>query len=339
MPGERHATAVEVASVPETTDSALLTRFVMRQAVEAGLPPAVAARECAVPEWAGTSEDVRLPSQCYLHAWERVEHGLGDSDVAVRIAGRYVIGGLGLYDYLFATAPTLGAGLDVCGPFMSAISTNFHFEPAPQTEAEVSFGVTMINGEGRGRELAMQFALAALFTRSRIVTAAPVPAARVAFRQRAPRSHASLVEVFGTAAIDFGAPADTVTFHVEDLNIPLITADARLATVLQRHAATLPDPKAATSWSDRLAALLADALDRGPVSLGQIAGELAMSPRTLQRRLAEDGTTWRTELDRARRNRYEQATETGPLKQARQAALLAYDDPRSLRRAKRRWSR
>jgi transcriptional regulator GlxA family with amidase domain len=44
-------------------------------------------------------------------------------------------------------------------------------------------------------------------------------------------------------------------------------------------------------------------LAEGSPSLAEIAHRLAISTRTLQRRLADHGTTWRAELDAARGRR------------------------------------
>ncbi|MBF5000571.1 hypothetical protein IRT45_25850 [Nocardia sp. BSTN01] len=62
---------------------------------------------------------------------------------------------------------------------------------------------------------------------------------------------------------------------------------------------------------------------------------LAVSPRTLQRRLAESGTTWRRELDLARRSVAGSVAETTT--QSALAYRLGYSDARALRRAARRW--
>jgi AraC-like DNA-binding protein len=323
----------------ETTDNVLLPVSVMRHAVAAGLEPDRLARESGLPSWTITgNEEYRVHSAQYLRTWEVVERSLDDANVAVRIAERYVVGQVGLYDYLFKTAPSLGAGLALCGPFVGAISTNFRFEPGPETEREVSFEVSMINGDGRGRDLAMQWALAAIFTRSRLVTEAPVNPVRVAFRQPAPRNHDGLVEVFGTNDIEFDAPVDRVTILKADLELPLSTADTQLAAILQRHAATQPvPPPRATTWLDHLTAVISSALDDDSATVDRVAARMFMSRRSLQRRLAENGTSWRTELDRVRRNRFEEATAQGPLTRLEQAGLLGYKDRRSARRAVQRW--
>ena len=60
-----------------------------------------------------------------------------------------------------------------------------------------------------------------------------------------------------------------------------------------------------------------------------------MSPRTLQRRLEEEGTSWRGEADALRRKQARLAGER--LSRADVAAFLGYSDARALRRAARRW--
>ncbi|MFE3195121.1 AraC family transcriptional regulator ligand-binding domain-containing protein [Nocardia sp. NPDC059240] len=318
----------------ETTDTVLLPRTVLRHALGAGVERERVARDCGLSEWQTTDGSVRTPSGIYLRTWEVVEHELGGEDTAMHIADRYVMGEAGLHDYLFSTAPTLGAGLATVGPFIGAISTNFHFEPGPETEDEVSFEITMINGEGRGKDLAMQWGTAALLARGRLATGIAVNPVRVAFRQSAPRRHAGMIASLGTTAIDFDAPVDSLTLRKSDLNLPLHTADPNLAALLQRVAASTPTPPPqATTWLDHLAIVISTALEDNSATVDAVARRLFLSRRTLQRRLADHGTTWRTELDRARRTRYESAAPDSD-----QAALLGYADPRSARRATQRWN-
>ncbi|WP_157391013.1 AraC family transcriptional regulator ligand-binding domain-containing protein [Nocardia terrae] len=324
----------------EATDNVLLPQSVLRHAVGAGLKPRQLAAATGLPSWSlSGAEEYRVPSTGYLRTWEVVEHGLGDPNAAIEIAKRYVLGQVGLYDYLFSTAPTLGAGLEACGTYLGAITTNFRMAPGLETEQEVTFEISMINGEGRGRELAAQWGLAAIFTRSRLIMDGPVNPVRIAFEQQAPRNHDQLVELFGTTEIDFGAPSDSITVSVADLARPLRTADARLAEILHQHAArTQPvAPPHASTWLDHLAGIISTALDENSAGIDAVAARMYLSRRSLQRRLSEHGTTWRTELERVRRARYE--TADASLGRSGQAVLLGYKDHRSARRAVKRWDR
>ncbi|MEV0299389.1 AraC family transcriptional regulator ligand-binding domain-containing protein [Nocardia sp. NPDC050710] len=321
------------------TDQVLLHRFVISQLSAAGLDRDQLIRDIGLPEWTMAGEEMHLPSQTFSRLWELGEHGLGDPDVALQVARRYELSSLGLYDYLFSTAPTLGAGLATCGPYVAAVTTNHRFDLVAENEHETTLYLEMIDGEGRGRDLTQLWGLSAVLSRARRVVAEPLVPLRVSLRQQAPARWDTFVEVFGTTAIEFDAPVDSMTFRAEDMDLPLTTRDPVLAAILRPLAEALPPPPPlATAWPQRVADALADAFDAGEASLDRVARRLATSPRTLQRRLMEAGTTWRKELDRARDARLRQATATGPLSRARQAQLLGYSDAGSMRRASRRWT-
>jgi AraC-like DNA-binding protein len=98
----------------------------------------------------------------------------------------------------------------------------------------------------------------------------------------------------------------------------------------------LPTPPP-VAWHGHFQRLLAQSIEAGSPSLERVAQRMAVSPRTLQRRLAEHGTTWRAELNAARQRRAVKARQSGPVSTAALARQLAYFDPRSVRRVLRRW--
>ncbi|MBF6214679.1 AraC family transcriptional regulator [Nocardia puris] len=320
------------------TDQVLLHRFVISQLTAAGLDRDRLIKETGLPVWTMSGDDVHLPSQTFSRLWELAAHGLGDPDIPLRVAHRYELRSLGLYDYLFATAPTLGEGLATCGPYVSAVTTNHRFDLVTHDEHETALYLEMIDGEGLGRDLTQLWGLSAVLSRARRVVDGPLVPLRVTLRRRAPADHRAYVEVFGTDAVEFEADADALVFRTADMSLPLTTADPVLAKILRPLAAALPPPPPLPSaWPQRVADALADAFAAGDTSLDAVARRLATSPRTLQRRLMEAGTTWRKELDRARADRLRAARATGPLSRSRQAQLLGYSDAGSIRRAARRW--
>lgn len=267
-----------------------------------------------MPTWLLADSSTRVPSDYYPRLWELLEREVGEEDTTLRVVGGYRVGELGLFDYLISTADTLGEGLAVVGPYVGAVSTNFRMDPDPdqESETEATFNLYMINAEGRGRDLSVQSSLGILVSRIRQVTGRPIDPVRVAFQQRAPRKHDAFREHFGTSALDFGSPVNSMTYRLADFELPQVTADPMLAAVLRRYAATMPPPPPrATEWPDRVAGALGNVLNETEPALDQVARKLFTSPRTLQRRLAESGTTWRLEVDRARKRPVEQLTATG----------------------------
>ncbi len=97
--------------------------------------------------------------------------------------------------------------------------------------------------------------------------------------------------------------------------------------------------------SERLADLVRqveDELDRtlgtNTTLLPEIAGRLGMSPRTLQRRLAEAGSDFSELLDRARRKRALAMIHSRAMSVSEVAHAIGYSDVRGFRAAFLRWT-
>jgi AraC-like DNA-binding protein len=79
-------------------------------------------------------------------------------------------------------------------------------------------------------------------------------------------------------------------------------------------------------------------MSRGPVVLSELARRLGMSGRTLQRRLVEEGTTYRAVIDEVRRGWAEQLLGEARASSGEVAALLGFADVPAFHRAFVRWT-
>ncbi|RZT68842.1 AraC family transcriptional regulator [Leucobacter luti] len=86
----------------------------------------------------------------------------------------------------------------------------------------------------------------------------------------------------------------------------------------------------------RVEALLAARVAQAP-PIAAVARHFHLSERTLRRRLADGGTTYRLLLDGVRRERARQLLAAGQLSADQVARACGFSDDRSLRRAQRRW--
>lgn len=132
----------------------------------------------------------------------------------------------------------------------------------------------------------------------------------------------------------------TVLHYSSDVGrAPIPGADPLLGLFLERHAASLAAqlPKTPT-WSERTRKLLLERLPERPSAPHAIARELALSPRTLQRRLSEEGTAFAKLLDDARRELALAYVADLDLPLSRAAFLLGYSGSSAFNRAFRRWA-
>ena len=313
-----------------------MVRLVLAAAAAGGASPRRLAAAARVPMGALAQEEAMVPARGALRLWELAEQALDDPRVALGAAARCRLGDLGLFDYLFGTAATLRAGLAASSRYLPLVTTSGRLR-AQVHSGQTVYSYSCPEAGGRGRELAAQFWIALFCARARAATGRAVIPARVTFTQPAPRCHRAFTEIFGAGRIDFAAPATTVTLAASDLDLPLRGADPALAAILRRCAVTLPPP-AVTTWHEHFRQQLSEAIDSGTPCLRALASRMSLSPRTLQRRLAEHDTTWRAELDTARRHRAQRVITTRSPSMTYLARHLGYTDPRSARRALHRWN-
>src|SRR5215471_5271215 len=314
-------------------DSVVAARFLLSAAAAGGADARQLARDAQLPSWTFTAERAIIPSRTCGLLWELAERALEDPHAPLNIASRYQAGQLDLFDYLFTTAATLRQGLQATAAFLHLLSTNGRLRIEAETDQRTTYSYQHVEPGGRGEQLCLQFCIALYCLRARAATGQPVALAHVAFTQPPPRSCHMFTETFGTRRVDFDAPVTTFTFRARDLDLPLLGADPVLARILTRYAESFPAPL--MTWHEHFQRLLAEVIKDGSPSLTVLARRLAVSPRTLQRQLAVHDTTWRAELDTARQRRAQQ--DSGTVGMASLARRLGYADPRSARRALRRW--
>ena len=145
--------------------------------------------------------------------------------------------------------------------------------------------------------------------------------------------------------------SDDVTDQVVDLKGRLENAEAsakRLRELLAQaevldNVVTLEERLAQhrappVSFADRVAIEIEARLTQGEVAQGDVASALAVSPRTLQRRLDADGLTFSGVLDGVRKRRAQELLTDGALSVQEVAYLLGYSEPRAFHRSFRRWT-
>jgi AraC-like DNA-binding protein len=321
---------------PRVQDSVVLARFLLSAASSGGADARQLAMEARIPGWALAADVATLPSRNLMRLWELFEHAMEDPDLPMTMASRHQSGRLDIFDYMFTTAATVRDGFRATQDYMHLLTSNVRMQVEAETGRDVTYSYRHVEPGDRAEELTNEFAMAVFCARAQVATGRPIVPARLAFAFPAPRSHRALVETLGTRRIDFDAPVTTITFSSADLDLPLLTADPALAGILRRYAATMPPPPVA-SWQEHFRRLLAESLNDGSQSLDTLARRLAVSRRTLQRQLAEHGTSWRAELDAARRRRAQDARQRGTTDLARLARHMGYADPRSASRALRQW--
>jgi AraC-like DNA-binding protein len=151
-----------------------------------------------------------------------------------------------------------------------------------------------------------------------------------------PADAAPYREAFG-CKVAFEAPGGSLLFAAADLTVPLPTSNPVLSELHERFAGDYLRRFDHSQTSYRAREAIVRRLPDGEPRRDQIAGELAMSERTLQRRLEAEQTSFGELLDGTRRELAEQYLGRLHLSLAQAAYLLGFADQSSFFRACRRW--
>ena len=136
----------------------------------------------------------------------------------------------------------------------------------------------------------------------------------------------------------FNATQDRIVYDRADLELPFVTHDQdHLATLLPTLEASLQELSATTSLRDKVWNVLARGMRGGHLRMAQVADALHLSPRTLQRKLGEAGTSYQQVLDQVRRHLARRLLDATDLDTGEIAFLLGFEELNSFNRAFRQW--
>lgn len=154
----------------------------------------------------------------------------------------------------------------------------------------------------------------------------------VSFTHSAPPNLQAHRRVFGTVAkLEFNSDFNGVVFPATDLDRPLPAADPAMAKYAERFIETLPPANQDSIVRDvrRAIHLL---LPDGRATIEQVAEDLGLNVRTLQRRLEDTGSTFTELVDEVRRHLVLRYMENSGYSLGRIAELLGYSMPSSFTR-------
>jgi len=167
---------------------------------------------------------------------------------------------------------------------------------------------------------------------------------RVSLSER-PHYHPRYAELFGCPA-HFDQSHDAIVFRRSDLDLPLVSANPHMAALFEEAAERDLRSSAGSERSTASAASAASAV-RGALkqhlhlkvpTVAEVAGELKLSTRTLQRRLAQEGVRFTRLLDEARMELAQRHLLRGQASLTEIAHMLGFEEANSFFRFFKRWT-
>ncbi len=323
---------------PIPTISIHVVRGAFAEAIAHGEEPAaLCARFGVTPEQLADT-DARVGADLMGRIWSELPTVIGVNDFGLAVAKRAEgAGALSVIGYVLRAAPTVGEGVKLALRFQRLLQDAVTSTWTARGD-DVDIVLEDRDPAFRLPRHAIEFGLASMILSVRGATGRDLGPRRVAFRHPRPGDDREAQAVFA-CALEYRAPANAVTFARADLDIPHRTSDPHLSELLLRHARDLEDRlPATTSFASAVRSVLARDLESGESGLAAVATRLRLSPRTVQRRLHEEGTSLQRVLDELRRELALRHLEDGELSILEVGFHLGFADQSSFHHAFVRWT-
>ncbi|MDJ0751596.1 MAG: AraC family transcriptional regulator [Woeseiaceae bacterium] len=194
-------------------------------------------------------------------------------------------------------------------------------------------------GDGRmGMLLSNEASMSAVDSISREVSTGNFVPLAVHFKH-APRGDISVYEAHFGCPVYFESGRDALLVSEESIDAPNKLGDETIAGFFDRHLEQqLASLRQDNSLELQVRRAIANVLSEGVPTLSSIASELAMSGRTLQRRLSENGHSFQSVVDMARKDLAQRLLSETDYSLAEVAFLTGFAEQSGFTRAFKRWA-
>ena len=139
--------------------------------------------------------------------------------------------------------------------------------------------------------------------------------------------------------VDFAQGVDSWVLPQRVMDLPIVSGDSQLLKILTAHADDLlAERHSVTALQSMVANQLASLLPSGELRAAVVARQLGMSPRSLTRHLADEGTTFGDILEQLRRRLASRYLADDRMSVQQIAWLLGYSEVGAFNHAYKRWT-
>lgn len=316
---------------------AVSSRALLDSCKRLGVDTAAIVTAACVDRSAIDDPDGYLPAHQVSELWRRAYQASGDPDLALHAAEALQFGAYRVIDYLAASAPTVGVAIEHVSAYFPIINSAVRL-PVTMEGGHFAVGITRLQDPAALTRPYVEYTFAAVFLRVRQATKVQFPLARIEFAFPAPASVTEHERIF-ECPVRFDAKASAM--HVD--RVAWDTANGRadpvLFGVLSDHARILgqqvPTEPAAVR---EVREAIVEQMKGGAPSLERTAKQMAMSPRTLQRRLRAHGIRFADLLDTTRAGAAKSYLSDRQISVAEVAYLLGFAEQSAFNHAFKRWT-
>lgn len=286
----------------------------------------------------GALPDERAQPYTTVSAWramlERAEAAVGGQAFGLRVASRITPRHFGIVGYLGLACASLGEALQRTERYASLV---YDVNPLRLVAEGGSLIIRWGTENGKPGQLVDETGIASMVQLARDMTGHTWPVERVYFVNPAPAQLQPYRDFFGGDVV-FDCPCTELQIPLSYLQQPLRQPDAALLALLDQQAEVMLGRENVSHAGDEYRRVLIRQLREGEASLASLAAAFHVSPRTLQRRMHDQGFRFQQLLDDTRRLLAQEYLRDTRLSLTDIAGLLGFSEHSALTRAFKLWT-
>ena len=281
--------------------------------------------------------NVRIGVRNQIRLVNLIAAELPDEFLGIHLALNVELREMGLLYYVAASSETLGQAMQRLARYSSIQNEGVLIKYREGNEIAIGFEYVNV---GRSQDRQQIECFVALLVRAgRHFSNLRISPAVITLAHHRPALPAD-IKAFFNCDVVFGAEADEVIYREPIAQLPLASADPFLNMLLLKFCeeALSARSRTAKSWRVSVENAIVPLLPHGEPGIAEVSRRLGVSPRTLARRLAAEGATFKDVLEGLRFDLAKRYLQEPGLPIGEIAWLLGYGQPSAFHHAFKRWS-
>lgn len=303
----------------------------------AGIDPAKFLSEVNIDNALFDSENELIPMSVFMMLMEEASKYINDPNLGLHYYQNIDIKQVGIFGYTISNSPDLKETMSRICRYYCLFQNGMEFKFFSNGHNyQVTYEVTAKSLPQSRQDSEMTLMALIMLVRNLIKPNwRPIT---VHFKHKAPKNITEHKQLLCNNIV-FNQPVNAIIFDDEILELPIINADQQLGgsliTVLEQLLVLQESPE--NEWLTLFRNFIMDSLCEGPPSIDIMAKSMNMSRRTLQRKLANKGWSFKDLVENIRQELAKNHLRVSDLLIQDIAFLLGYSEISSFNRAFKRW--
>ena len=280
--------------------------------------------------------DGRIPLNDHNAVYDKLITLTGDHFLGLHAGEKLTLKKLGLLSYIISTSSNIEQAL-LSSVRYSRLLDNFLICNLAIDDHHATYSIGYNESEVQQHWQDSDFILAITVTILRKILRDSIKINEIRFAHGKPDNEEEYREFFD-CNLSYNSKFNEVILDSTLLNTTLINSDSYLHQILSHHAeSVISDLPKLNDMAEKTKRYIIERLSQGLPSVEQVASRFKLTPRTLHRRLNDQGITYRSLLNDARKELATQYLATSQLSIGEIGYLLGYSEASAFQRAFKCW--